>query len=219
MTRTLLALTALLVLAGCDPAETASADGTYVGTFVGGQSGALTVTIDGETATGAVTVASARLAASATGSYDPATGAVSLSGSGYTFTGTISGTTLSGTWTGPGGTSGVYTTSVSGSGADAVAVYCGSYAGRDDDGGPVEGTLNVVIREAALTGFAASTLDGDATAIAGSVSGRDVTVWVEEDPTRTTVATGTLTADGARLDGTFRGSSDAGTWVASRCAP
>ena len=70
-----------------------------------------------------------------TGTYDSASGTVSLTGGGYTLTGKLTGGTLSGTYTGPNGTgSFALQSTVSG----AVVVFCGTYTGTS------AGTWNLV---------------------------------------------------------------------------
>ena len=196
------------LVAGCDsgsdPVEGAS---TYVGTFAGGASGAISVTVEGSEATGTFTTT--KTTPELSGSYNASTGALLLSGGGYTFTGILAGAVISGTWTGPNGTGGSFTTTLS-SGAGAVAVYCGTFDGTEDDG-----TLNVVIRGTSLTGLAVGT-DGDATELGGSVDGSDVTVWVADAPSEV-VATGVI--EGTSLTGTFSAGSNAGTWQAAICTP
>ena len=61
----------------------------------------------------------------ATGTYDPATHAITLAGGGYTFTGTVSGGIYSGAYTGPSGVSGAFS-SIAGT-HDTVTAYCGTY--------------------------------------------------------------------------------------------
>jgi hypothetical protein len=196
------------VVAGCDSGDPNTATTrTYVGTLAGSESGAISVTIEGGEAT--ATFSTTKTSPELSGSFNAATGALALSGGGYTFTGVLTGTLLSGTWTGPNGTSGYFTTTLT-SGSGAVTVYCGGFDGSLEDG-----TLNIVIRGTSLTGLAVAT-DGDATELAGEVDGNDVEVWVAEEPA-TVVATGVI--EGTTLTGTFNAGGNAGSWDAAVCTP
>lgn len=209
---------------GCDSSEEdppAGTAGTYVGTLAGSQtSGVLEVTIDGTDAAGSFALAggAARSAGSSahpplTGSFSSGTGALSLEGGGYTFVGTLAGGVLSGTWTGPGGTSGTFTALLEGDGT-VVAVYCGVYDTQNDDG-----TFNLVRQDASLRGFAVSSADGDTIDLSGSVSGNTLTIYATAAGPSANVATATLSADGATFTGTVNDPNNPGTVSGSRCTP
>ncbi len=221
--RALLLLALLVPFAvGCDsseddpPVDTA---GTYVGTLAGAQtSGVLEVTIDGSDASGSVTLTggTARSASSSanpplTGSFN--SGALQLEGGGYTFTGTLSGGVLSGTWTGPGGASGSFSALLEGEGV-VVAVYCGTYDTANDNG-----TFNLVRQDASLRGFAVSSVDGDTIDLSGSVSGNTLTIYATAAGPQANVATATLSADGSTFTGTVNDPENPGTVNGSRCTP
>lgn len=222
--RVLLLLALLVPFAtGCDsgeedpPAETA---GTYVGTLAGAQtSGVLEVTVEGSDASGSFTLAGAARSTSGsvrpplTGSFNAGTGALQLSGGGYTFTGTLSGGVLSGSWTGPDGTSGTWTALVEGEGT-VVAVYCGVYDTSND-----EGTFNLVRQDANLRGFAVSSVDGDTIGLSGTVSGNTLSIYPTENGPQANVATATLSADGTTFTGTVNDPQNPGTVSGALCTP
>lgn len=224
-TGALLLLAVLVPLTvGCDSSDIdppAGDTGTYVGTLAGAQtSGALRVSLDGTEASGSFTVAggTARSAGRSampalTGTYDPDTGALHLEGGGYTFNGTISNGVLSGTWTGPDGTSGSFSAFLGGDGT-VVDVYCGVYDTANDGG-----TFNLVRHDAALRGFAVSSNDGDTIDLSGSVSGNTLTIYATEAGPAANVATATLSADGSTFSGTVNDPENPGTVSASRCTP
>jgi len=213
---TALLLSAILIplTVGCDSADDdtdlPAGAATYAGTLAGAQtSGALQVTVEGAEASGSFTVVegAARSAMPPlAGTYNAGTGALHLEGGGYTFDGTISNGVLSGTWTGPDGTSGSFSAYLGGEGEE-VAVYCGTYEESDDDG-----TLNIVIRGSALLGVAVNQ-EGRATDFRGTVSGSNVTVFLPENPAAV-VATGTLSGDRSSASGT---TTNGGTWEAALC--
>lgn len=217
MPRLLLALLLLLPLAaGCDSGSSedppASTAGTYVGTYVGGGSGALSVTVDGQTATGAISPAARRALPELTGSYDPASGALSLSGGGYTLTGTIADGVLNGTWTGPAGATGAFTALLEGEGA-TIAVYCGTFQTQRE-----AGTFNLVRHDADLQGFAVSE-DGTALGLSGEVDGADVSFWPTGRPDQRGVATGTFRNSERMIVGTINDPENPGTFSAETCTP
>ena len=90
-----------------------------------------------------------------TGTYDTGTHALTVSGGGYSFSGSFSNGTLSGTFTAPGGGGGSFSTS-STSGSGAVYSFCGSAVATTAGGGGA--TFNLVINTGAGTakGFASS---------------------------------------------------------------
>jgi hypothetical protein len=108
-----------------------------------------------------------------TGSYDTNSHALSVSGGGYSFSGSFSNNALSGTFTAPGGGSGSFSTSAT-SGSGAVYSFCGAAVATTGKGGA---TFNLVINTGAgtATGFASSSdgvtnLNGTATSSTWSIS-------------------------------------------------
>ena len=223
--RSLLLLALLVPFAvGCDSTEDpppAGTAGTYVGTLAGAQtSGVLEVTIDGDDASGsfALTGGAARSASASampplTGSFNSGTGALSLEGGGYTFTGSLVNGVLSGTWTGPDGTSGSFSALLEGEGT-VVAVYCGVYDTVNDNG-----TFNLVRQDASLRGFAVSSDDGDTIDLSGSVSGNTLMIFATAAGQTANVATATLSADGSTFSGTVNDPENPGTVSGSLCTP
>ena len=205
---------------GCDSTDETNdpppaATGTYVGTLAGAQtSGALQVVIDGTSASGTFVAGGGATRSSMpplSGSYDPDTGAIHLEGGGYTFDGIIADGVLSGTWTGPDGTSGSFSALLGGEDT-IVDVYCGIYDTANDGG-----TFNLVRHDATLRGFAVSSDDGDTIELSGSVSGNALTIWATASGPQGNVASATLSADGSTFSGTVNDPENPGTVNASRC--
>lgn len=207
-----------VLAAGCDYSDghtgsgTPDAPVTYVGTFYGGGSGALSVTIDGTAATGSFTAIARQARPELSGSYNPSTHALTLSGGGYAFSGTLVDGTLQGTWTGPNNTSGSFTTTLEGEGV-TITVFCGTFSTRRD-----AGTFNLIRHDNALQGFAALE-DGSAVGLSGEVSGTDVTFWPTSRPDQRGVATGTLVNDGRGMRGSINDPENPGSFEASVCMP
>jgi hypothetical protein len=153
---------------------------------------------------------------SLSGSYDTGTHAVTVTGGGYSFTGTFSNGGISGTFTTPGGGGGSFsTTSTSGSGA--VYSFCGAAVQTAGQGGG-GATFNLVINTGAGTakGFASSqdgvtNLNGTATSSSWSIS----FVTVKQGNPGT--ASGTYTS--SSLTGTYSipAQSESGTVSATIC--
>ena len=141
-----------------------------------------------------------------TGTYDDVTGALDVTGGGYTFTGTYDGNNrLEGTYTGP-STQGTFVTAQS----DAnTAAYCGTYAGDD------QGVWDFVIDGNTLLGQAVSSATGGGLPLDGSISGNNITILFPG--TQTVLATGTKS--GSNVSGTWDdpNSTDAGTWTGTVC--
>lgn len=185
----------------------------------GGESGKLSVTIDAGifsavllgadsqgsdlvTASGTLTLVGGSTVSLA-GTFDLSAGALTLSGSGYTFTGVVSASELGGTYTAPAGGNGLF------AGADSsvntVKAYIGTYSG---DGA---GTFNMVISSnGRMTGVGGTS--GEYNRLLGTVNGNSLTGQGEGgDP----IIHGTLDADSiggtwASPDGTH------GTWQGIR---
>lgn len=144
------------------PSATTTFQGTVAGT--GLQSGTLTVTIQTQLASAkptglswpfvatlhaqSSTTASGSLhqkggaTVALTGTYDSTTRALLLSGSGYAFSGTFNSGVVTGTFTGPGGGAGTFSTRNSTAGS--VTVYCGNVFGSGGQG-DVTGVFNLVV--------------------------------------------------------------------------
>ena len=175
MITSLTALTGFIALGlgGCSSDDNGGGGGggtsSFVGTVVGGtnhdESGGLTFAIAGTaltppasfttmfsatfTVTGTLTLVSPAAGSHAlTGTYDPATDLLALSGGGYTFNGLFDGNSLlEGNYTGNNG-AGFFVAALSTGGAQA---FCGTFAGDDD------GTWNFVVNGTVLSGRALNT--------------------------------------------------------------
>jgi hypothetical protein len=135
------------------------------------------------------------------GTYDPASHAFSVSGTGgggtFVLTGTVTAAGIVGTFTGPGSTTGTFG-ALAGT-STTVYVYCGSYT--NGSGG---GTWNLVQAGSTLTGIA---YDSASVALSGTVSGSTMNLGFSYTSSGYTL-TGTAT-------GTISGSTVNGTWTAT----
>jgi len=235
---------------------------TYQGTFAGGQgeNGVITITVP--TATSAsllsysglranVSLASASSLVNVTGTlafvsggtinltgtFDPSTGAFSLAGGGYTFTGTLSHANVSGTYTGPKG-SGTWAALPAGAsppGAVVSGTYTGTIQGANTDGsgafaGPIE--FQFVQTGTAIGGSwstSASNTPPTTGTISGAINGSGFTfTMIVTAPCAQEIVTGsgTITNGGATISASFSSAPIAcspkvasGTFVVNRAAP
>lgn len=233
---TLVALAAL-ALAGCsndnnalvNPGGGGGGSTTYDGTISGPTtSGTLTVTVaisnpapqpgpararGTVTATGTLVISGGGTVA-LTGTHDDAAHVLAIAGGGWTFNGGTTGFGMEGTFSGPGGASGVFSIQRNGTGADTVIVVIGTYAATVGTG---SGNFNISIRGTAVhgnavdfTGGAPIPLDGTYTAGTGAIS-----IVNPGNPSGPPLATGTLT--GASATGTWDNSAgDSGTWTGTK---
>ena len=195
-------------------------EGTIAGS--GGQIGAFSVTI--QTALAASSLASIRAAGlrikqedsftqvSGTlnvagaagvalgGSYDSSTNNVSLSGGGFTLTGTISGAVLSGAYTGP-SSSGEF--SALNSTQTSVTAYCGTFS----DGGTF--TMQVSAN-GTVSGVAGPSTGQAGDTFAGQLNGINLSF---SDPSGNTTGTGII--QNGIVNGTLGGAHGAGTFTGS----
>jgi hypothetical protein len=202
----------LALLAGCGADDVASTGLHMSGTIAGpgGESGTLDVDVpeasstsgllhdatDG--ATGTITWSTGGTVP-LTGSYDPATGALTLSGGGYSLTATIKDGQGGGSYTGPKGTGSFVVTAGSG-----VEVFCGTF---DNDDHTSYGVWNLVRTGSQLGG----TYHDDARNAGGIISGK-----MASDGVHFTLddvgATGSIDGDsvsGTYANGHFEGSKSA----------
>jgi hypothetical protein len=164
--------------------------GTLAGT--GGQSGTVDITVQTATAAraafsfpsfvevlhaqgpvsaGATITLVTGSTASLTGTYNGATKGLNLSGGGFTLIGTLNGVTVAGSVTGPGGTTGAFS-SLNATSA-AVTVYCGTFQSL---GGTEIGVWNLeVTATGAASGVVGSNLS-PASVITGQVNGNTLTL-------------------------------------------
>lgn len=135
-----------------------------------------------------------------TGTYDSTSKSFTVTGSGYSLTGTFSNGVVSGAYTATGGVTGTFVVALGDS--SAVTRYCGSYQSNDQQ---ESGRLTVV-----TSGGHAFVLTGEGVTLTGTVSGTTITVTAGSDGGGT--ATGTIS--GTSVSGTYAHSSGQtlGTW-------
>lgn len=185
---------------GGSPNATPNGTTTYKGTFAGpGEGGSIeiTVTSGGTTAqdlhtlsgvqqvTGTVHV-SGGSSITVTGTFDPATNQLSVTGGGYTFSGTASSNGVTGSYQGPKG-SGSFSVLTGAS----VTPYCGTFAGD------ATGVWNMVVSGSTITG----------TAMDDKGHGDQLTGTVD--------ASGNIsmtTKNGSNAPGKITGNTASGTW-------
>lgn len=176
------------------PTTPSPATSTFQGTIAGSgrQSGTLTVSVQAQVAasfpsimrwpfvatlhaqgttvaaTGSLHIAGGSTVA-LTGTFDSSTKVLILSGGGFTFTGSLGGSVLSGTYTGPNGATGGFSSHSTAAGT--VTPYCGTFVGSPCDFCPVStGVFNI---EVSATGAVSGvySLAGQVGYISGQVSG------------------------------------------------
>ncbi len=126
------------------------------------------------------------------GTFDSSTKALSLSGGGFTFTGTLVGPVVSGTYTGPGAATGGFSSQSTASGT--VTAYCGTFVTT----GNAIGVFNLsVSASGAVSGVAHATIGGTPGIqyFSGQVTGTTITLNTEGAPggDRGTIQNGTIT--------------------------
>ena len=180
--------------------------GTFSATFVSGSSAravrelptGLSEQVTGSaTATGTIVFIDGT-SASLTGSFNASSGALALSGpGGLTFSGTLSSGKLSGSVL-SGGSSGSFVGYAAASSGTAAKVFCGTYGGGD------AGFWNVVVSPSGtVSGIEAPLVGIGTTALTGTLSGSTLSFTSSDQ----TTATGTVSADGATVAGTWANSS------------
>jgi hypothetical protein len=210
----------------------ATAATTYAGTISGvnGVSGTLTVNIPTSASTASASLAErsqsvekAQATVTATGTlvingttttltgtYDTTTEAVTLTGGGYNFGGDVSSGAFSGSYTGPAGASGSFSTLDTTS--TLVTAYCGTY--RDNPPDDFTGTFNITV---SLRGSVRGTFSGTAGSgsLTGTVTGSSISIVKAGDPA---IIRGTIS--GTTLSGTSNfndGSGGSGTFTGQKC--
>jgi N-acetylneuraminic acid mutarotase len=235
-----LALAACSSKNAAGPTQQAGPSGTFTGTLVGGSlSGVLTLNFpasvsavvasrarftvvpvaEASTVAAAATSVTGSLAVTGgstytlSGTYDPsANPQLSVSGSGYTITGSYSAANgqFSGSFAAPGGVSGQWTVSAGGA---AVKVFCGSYGGTTNSV-PVGGTFNLVLDGSnRLTGLS-TTADGKTVGLTGTYNSATGSVSLTSPNDASFGATGAVNANGSG-GGAWSNSKGSGTWAAS----
>jgi hypothetical protein len=226
-----LALVALVAAGACTSSSTGGTSGgsttTWVGLVQGSdgiESGSLSITA--QTASpamgrpgGGISLAAGDVTATGTykrtspspatvdlsGTYNPDSNLLDVSGSGYTFTGTYDNSSqLEGNFTGPSG-NGNFVTEKNTANAQ---VFCGTFSGGD------AGTWSIVVQGGEVHGQAqSSTPDEPAIPLDGVVSGNTITIYV---PGSTTVVLATGTISGTTASGTWDNhAGQSGTWTGS----
>ena len=163
--------------------QPAAASTTFQGIVAGsgGQSGTLTLTIQAVIASSsvrplAVSQGSGTLhlvgasTVALTGTYDSVTSAVSFAGGGFTFAGTVSGGALAGTYGGPNGSRGGFS-SLNGTGA-TVTVYCGTL--KDPTTGSLDPFNIAVSASGAISGVVSD--NRDVISLRGQLAGTAATL-------------------------------------------
>ena len=203
---------------GPDPGPTTTFQGTVAGS--GGQTGTLSVTIQGQASTAAsvqalfeslfVATLHAQTTVQATGTlrlvggtsvaltgtYNPSTKVLSLSGGGFTLNATVNGALMTGTYTGPNGASGGLSTHSTAAGT--VTAYCGTTSRG--------GVFNLAV---ASTGAVTGTFFvNEFGYITGQVTGSTITIQHGD-------ASSTGTISGSSVSGT---STTGNTWSGSTSA-
>lgn len=176
--------------------------GTYYGVYGASNGsasagGTVIIVVAASTATGTLTPVG-QASIPLTGTYTSSTGAVSLSGSGHTLTGTISNGDLDGNYTGPDGT-GSFGTHYGASATD-VQLFCGTYTGASSGVWNLAKTANTLIGAYADNG-------GGSARLTGSLSGSAISITFSGG-----TAAGTLTSATA-MNGTWTAGAGSGTWV------
>jgi hypothetical protein len=230
LSRWLLLAPVIVALAGCggsDPSGPGGSTGTSISGSLAatdGRTGSLTLTSPSPspasgiapappamagsssgiiTLTGTVSLSDGTTA-SLSGTWDTGTGALSVSGGGFTFSGLFSGGHLSGSFTGPSIT-GVFSLQA-GSASAGATVYCGTYTGRQPESlpgggtgqGPDNGTWNLVVGATSVDVIVLSA-SGEPAALSGTRSGSTITLTVPGG-----TAVGTIKgANGEFVDGTY----------------
>jgi hypothetical protein len=204
--------------------ESAPAPGAaYRGLLTGpNETGVLDVTLGGGAATqggvriranasssvsGTITIGGGTVSLS--GSYDSATGQLTLTATNakgtYTLSGTSSASGFTGKYSGPNGSTGVWSLASAASGA--AELYCGTYASA---AGQVLGVWNLVVGSGVGTGAHCDAKDCGA--LSATVSGTTITVTDVEKPNNPP-STGTIS--GGMMSGTIPGANGGGTFTGS----
>jgi hypothetical protein len=227
-----LMLAGAFALLGCSSSDSSATSGSpsssgspspaagsteYKGTFAGagGEGGSIDVTVatSGTTTkavhplavqqvTGTVRVTGGA-SITVTGSFDDATKTLTITGGGYSFTGSATSDGASGTYTGPTG-KGAFTVLA---GANAIP-YCGTFAGG------AKGVWNFVVNGAVLSGTAIDD-KGNPDTLTGTVTGNAVSITTKNASTAAgtisgSAAMGTYENKAANLNGTWTGTAGCG---------
>jgi len=145
--------------------------------------------------TGTLTLADGGGVIELSGSYDSGTGDLTLTGGGYAFTGSVGKGEISGTFTGPGGSTGGFT------GLDSttstVTTYCGTFSSSEETG---------VFNTQASS-------NGDASGTATNVTGPRTGLTVLLSGTITGNVIDLVTSEGVHIPGTVSGTTVSGSFI------
>lgn len=148
-----------------------------------------------------------------TGTYNTTTHALSLTGGGYSFTGTYANGRIDGTFTSPSGNGSFSAQPATNA---TISSYCGTYALND---GSDHGHFNIAVNASAgtLSGAWASDVNGDTGGLSGTTSNGAITVNVlNGGVSNGTVVSGTITA--TTLTGSFSGPDGTGSVSGGSCS-
>jgi hypothetical protein len=134
-------------------------------------------------------------AVAVTGTFDDATKQLTITGGGYSFTGTATSDGVTGTYTGPKGTGNFSVLTGS-----SATPYCGTFAGD------ASGIWNFVVNGSSLSGSAIDS-QGNGDTLTGSVTGGSVSITTKNGST----ATGSIS--GTTANGTYANGAVKGTWT------
>jgi hypothetical protein len=230
-----LSLFASLAILGCSDNNNAiinppggGGSSTFDGTISGPTtSGTLTLTVSTATpapqpgparargtvvATGTLVLAGGGGTVALTGTHDDVNHVIAVSGSGWTFGGGTTGFGLEGTYSGPGGASGVFSCQRRGTGTDTVIVVVGTYAATVGTG---SGNFNLSVRGTAIHGNAFDYTGGTPIPLDGTYTPGTGAISIVNPAGGAPLATGTLT--GSSASGTWDNSAgDSGTWTGTK---
>ena len=178
------------------PKETGVIDVTLSGGSLKANALRLLDTQDEATVVGTLTLGGG-VTVQLTGSFDPDTGAFTLTGGGYSFTGSATSGGIAGSYTGPNGP-GSFTLVAAGSGAQVILRLL---QGQD------QGIWNLVIGPTSAAGSVASTSGTYASPMQCTVSGTSLSCTASGNLT----ATGTV--NGTAASGTWTDGTHSGTWA------
>jgi hypothetical protein len=140
------------------------------------------------------------------GSFDTSAKTINLSGGGFTFLGSLGGSVMSGSYTGPnsasGGFSSLSTTS------STVTLYCGNVFGVPPQSSVVTGVLNLSVASSGTVSGSFSVLPDDSGTISGQVTGTNISITYVDSAGTHKGETGTAT--GTIQNGAVSGTSSSG---------
>ena len=176
----------------------------YEGTLAGqqGESGTIHFSVPDTSGTSLIVTGSIRLTSAKvdlTGTFIPESQALSLSGSGYHFTGTLASDALTGTYSGPRGTGSFAAQSAARS---KVTLYCGTFTG-----GLATGVWDLSVGSEGVSTGSYSLPDGTAGVVLGTLAGDQISVTCGPRCS----AKGTLSS--AHGSGTWDMAGETGTWT------